>query len=165
MASIIRAPVPDYRIRPATLDDLDLDALVHHRVAMFTDMGVAMEAPALRAAFRAWLLGAMPAGDYRAWVAETATGDIAAGAGMSLLRWPPGPNPAAGDRLAFIYNVYTEPAHRNRGLATSLMETIHSWCTEHGVHALALNASTDARHLYESMGYFDAPARMMYKRL
>ena len=113
-ASIIRAPVPDYRIRPATLDDLDLDALVHHRVAMFTDMGVAMEAPALRAAFRAWLLGAMPAGDYRAWVAETATGDIAAGAGMSLLRWPPGPKWPLVTRLLGLGLQHRSPAQRDR---------------------------------------------------
>jgi hypothetical protein len=33
-----------YAVRPATLDDLE--ALVHHRVSMFTDMGVAFDAPA-----------------------------------------------------------------------------------------------------------------------
>ena len=33
------------------------------------------------------------------------------------------------------------------------METIHTWCAEHGVGAIALNASPDAQHLYESMGY------------
>ena len=65
-ASIIRRPMPDYRIRLATLDDLD--ALVHHRVAMFTDMGVAVDVPALDAAFRAWLHTTMPAGEYVAWV-------------------------------------------------------------------------------------------------
>jgi hypothetical protein len=40
-ASIIRG-VSAYRVREATLDDLD--ALVHHRVAMFTDMGVELDA-------------------------------------------------------------------------------------------------------------------------
>ena len=112
--------MPDYRIRRATLDDLD--ALVHHRVAMFTDMGEAIDAVALGAAFRAWLRAAMPSGDYQAWVCETAAGDIVAGAGIWLLRWPPGPWMPAGGRLAFVYNVYTEPAHRKRGLARSLMD-------------------------------------------
>jgi GNAT superfamily N-acetyltransferase len=153
----------DYRIRRATLDDLD--ALVHHRIAMFTDMGIAVDTPALDAAFRAWLRATMPAGDYVAWVGEAAPGDIVAGGGISLLRWPPGPRPAPGDRLAFVYNVYTEPAHRKRGLARSLMETIHAWCAGQGIHALALNGAADARHLYESLGYVDAPSRMMYKAL
>ena len=162
-ASIIRRPMPDYRIRLATLDDLD--ALVHHRVAMFTDMGVAVDVPALDAAFRAWLHTTLPAGEYVAWVSETAAGEIVAGGGISLLRWPPGPRPAAGDRLAFVYNVYTEPAHRKRGLARSLMEAIHAWCTDRGIAAMALNAAADARHLYESLGYFEAPSPMMFKMM
>ena len=53
-----------YRIRAATLDDLD--ALVHHRIAMFTDMGIEVDAPALSRAFAAWLRAVMPLGEYRA---------------------------------------------------------------------------------------------------
>jgi GNAT superfamily N-acetyltransferase len=155
--------MPDYRIRRASLDDLD--ALVHHRVAMFTDMGVVVDVAALDRAFRQWLRAAMPTGDYVAWLCETATGEIVAGGGASLLPWPPGPRPAAGTRLAFVYNVYTEPAHRKRGLARSLMEAIHAWCAGQGIAAMALNAATDARPLYESMGYFEAPSPMMYKML
>ncbi len=155
--------MPDYRLRLATLDDLD--ALVHHRIAMFTDMGVVVDAVGLDRAFREWLRAAMPPGDYVAWLCETATGEIVAGGGISLLRWPPGPRPAAGDRLAFVYNVYTEPAHRKRGLARSLMEAIHAWCAGRGIAAMALNAATDARHLYASMGYFEAPSPMMFKML
>ena len=155
--------MPDYRIRLATLDDLD--ALVHHRVAMFTDMGVAVDAAGLDRAFRDWLRATMPAGDYVAWVCETEQGEIVAGGGISLLRWPPGPRPAAGDGLAFVYNVYTEPAHRKRGLARSLMEAIHAWCAGQGIAAMALNAAPDARHLYESMGYFEAPSPMMFKMM
>lgn len=157
----------DYRIRAATLEDLD--ALVHHRVAMFTDMGVKMDADALSRVYRAWLLQMLPAGEYRAWVAEAAagpggnTGNIVAGGGILVLPWPPGPQSLAGKSLAFVYNIYTEPAHRKRGLARSLMETIHAWCATEGIPALALNAAADARHLYESMGYFDAPSPMMYK--
>jgi GNAT superfamily N-acetyltransferase len=152
-----------YRIRAATLDDLD--ALVHHRIAMFTDMGIEVDAPALSRAFAAWLRAVMPLGEYRAWLCESPTGEIVAGGGISLLRWPPGPRSVTGDRLAFVYNVYTTPAHRKRGLARSLMETIHAWCTDHGIPALALNAAGDARHLYESMGYVEAPSPMMFKML
>jgi len=153
--------MPDYRIRPATLDDLDV--LVHHRVGMFTDMGVSVDAVALDHAFREWLRTTMPAGEYYAWVCETKVGEVVAGGGISPLKWPPGPQPVAGDRLAFVYNVYTEPAHRKQGLARRIMETIHTWCAERGIAALALNAAPDARRLYESMGYFEAPSPMMFK--
>jgi GNAT superfamily N-acetyltransferase len=159
-ASIIRG-VSAYRVREAALDDLDV--LVHHRVAMFTDMGVVFDAPALADVTRVWLGSMIPAGEYHAWVCETATGDIVAGGGASILKWPPGPLSVRGDRLAFVYNVYTEPGHRKRGLARRVMEAIHGWCDQQGIGALALNAAPDARHLYDSLGYVEAPSPMLFK--
>src|ERR1700704_4436831 len=96
----------DYRVRPATLDDVD--ALVRHRIGMFTDMGVPMDVAALDAAFRAWLADMTPAG--RGW----------AGGGTPS---PPGPRGPTypGTRLAFVYNVYAGPPHRRRGLARLIM--------------------------------------------
>jgi GNAT superfamily N-acetyltransferase len=88
-----------------------------------------------------------------------------AGAGITLLKWPPGPSPLRSERVAFVYNVYTEPPHRRRGLARRLMETVHAWCAEHGVAAVALNAAPAARYLYDSMGYREAPSPMMWRIL
>lgn len=151
----------EYRLRPATLGDVD--ALVHHRLSMFSEMGTAFDAPVIRQLFRDWLLTHLPAGDYRAWVCTTAAGDVVAGAGITLLLWPPGPSAVASERIAFVYNVYTEPAHRKHGLARRLMDAIHAWCAEHGVGAVALNAAPAARHLYETQGYRPAPSPMMWK--
>jgi GNAT superfamily N-acetyltransferase len=67
-----------------------------------------------------------------------------------------------GNRLAFVYNVYTEPAHRRRGLARLVMDAIHAWCAEAGVTSMALNASTDGQPLYEAMGYAVTPSPMMF---
>jgi GNAT superfamily N-acetyltransferase len=148
-----------YRVRVATLDDIR--TLVRHRIGMFTDMGVPLDVAALETAFRRWLAELMPAGTYRAWLVETDAGEIAAGGGITILPWPPGPR-YVGDRLAFVYNVYTEPAHRRRGLARLLMDTIHIWCREAGVTSMALNASDDGRPLYEALGYQVAPNPMMF---
>jgi len=153
--------MPDYRLRPATLDDVD--ALVHHRLSMFTELGASFDAPLIRRMFHDWLLKMMPAGEYLAWLCETEAGQVVAGAGITLIRWPPGPSPIASERIAFVYNVYTEPAHRKQGLARRLMDAIHGWCAEQGVGAVALNAAPDARHLYESQGYRPAPSPMMWK--
>jgi GNAT superfamily N-acetyltransferase len=158
--------MPDYRVRPATL--LDIDALVRHRLGMFTDMGTVFDVPLIDRMFRDWLREMLPAGEYRAWLCETDSAEnvaIAAGAGITLLRWPPGPSPLRGERIAFVYNVYTEPPHRRRGLARRLMETIHAWCAESGVAAVALNAAPAAQHLYRTLGYVDAPSPMMWKVL
>ena len=149
----------DYRVRPATLADAAV--LVRHRIAMFTDMQVPLDAEALDPAFHAWLAETMPPGTYRAWLAETAGGEVAAGGGITIIPWPPGPR-YAGDRLAFVYNVYTEPPHRRRGLARLIMETIHDWCRDAGITSVALNSSRDGKPLYESMGYAESPSPMMF---
>jgi len=140
-------------------------------VGMFTDMGQMAHPDATASAFRSWLADTMPAGVYRAWVVETgddppgrdvpsrATGrpdprspTVVAGGGLTILPWPPGPQSLTG-RLAFVYNVYTAPAHRNRGIGRLVMGAIHSWCREHGIDCVRLNASSAGEHLYTSMGY------------
>jgi GNAT superfamily N-acetyltransferase len=151
----------DYCTRPATLDDAD--ALVHHRIAMFQDMGVPLDPEMLEAAFRQWLGQMMPKGLYRAWVVE-ARSEIVAGGGITIIQWPPGPR-YLGDRLAFVYNVYTEPAHRRRGLGRAVMEAIHAWCREERIGSLALNASRFGQSLYEQMGYAVPPSPMMFLAL
>src|SRR4051812_8916506 len=131
-----------YRIRMATLDDTDLDTLIRHRIAMFTDMGRTVDAPRLGAEFRRWLLETMPTGAYRAWIAETAAGEVAGGGGATIIPWPPGPE-YMGHRLAFVYNVYTEPAHRRRGLAGQVMAPPPTPRRGHGVKSIAPQAIRD----------------------
>src|SRR5262249_34861686 len=151
-----------YTVRLATL--ADEDTLVRHRLAMFADMGSVFDAHALDRAFRAWLAPTMADGRYRAWLVEAGNGEIAAGGGITVVPWPPGPR-YPGDRLAFVYNVYTEPAHRRRGLARLVMDAIHGWCRDNGVASVALNASRDGQPLYESMGYVESLAPMMFLTL
>jgi GNAT superfamily N-acetyltransferase len=148
----------DYRIRVATLDDVDV--LVHHRIAMFQDMGVPLDATAMAGAFRAWLLDMMPNGRYRAWVVQSGS-QVISGGGITILPWPPGPR-YLGGRLAFVYNVYTEPEHRRRGLGKMVMEAIHGWCRQEQIASLALNASQFGRPMYEALGYAVAPSPMMF---
>jgi GNAT superfamily N-acetyltransferase len=147
-----------YRVRPAALDDVD--ALVHHRLAMFAEMGTEVDAGLVETAFREWLAAMLTAGTYLAWVVEARGHEIVGGGGITVLPWPPGPQ-YVGGRLAFVYNVYTEPAHRRRGLARLVMETIHGWCRENGIGLVGLNASQQGRTLYEAMGYQPTPSPMM----
>ena len=147
-----------YHVRPATLADIDV--LVRHRIAMFSDMGVPIDGPPLALAFAEWLRATMASETYRAWLVETAEGQVAAGGGATIIPWPPGPR-SLGDKIAFVYNVYTEPPHRRRGLARLVMEAIHEWCQWSGVGTVALNASSDGQSLYDSMGYTCAPNPMM----
>jgi GNAT superfamily N-acetyltransferase len=109
----------------------------------------------------AWLRSTMPAGLYYAWVIETDESEIVAGGGMTVIPWPPGPRYPCG-RIAYVYNVYTEPAHRGRGLAHQIMDAIHTFCAAAGISSAALNASRLGLPLYESMGYRVTGSPMMF---
>ena len=154
--------MPGYRVRPATLADVEV--LVHHRIGMFADMGTELDASVVGGAFRQWLGKMMPEGIYQAWLVETDGGEVVAGGGITVLPWPPGPHTLT-NRIAFVYNVYTEHAHRQRGLARRVMETIHEWCRANRIGAVLLNASQAGQPLYESLGYRASPSMMMVMTL
>jgi len=139
-----------YRVREATL--ADLETLVRHRHAMFAEMALPGDYDTMDREFTEWIKGALSNKIYYAWLAVTEEGDVGGGGGLSLLPWPPNPVDP-GHRLAYVYNVYTEPAHRRRGLARVIMGVIHDWCREQGVTTIALHASEFGRPLYEVLGY------------
>ena len=151
-----------YHVRPATLDDVD--ALVRHRLGMFTDMGLPVDADAIGHAFRRWLAETMAAGTYRGWVAEIDGGGIVAGGGITILPWPPGQMSMTG-RMAFAYNVYTEPEHRSRGLARRIMEAIHAWCRRTDRRRRPQCQPEGFSGCTESMGYHTAASPMMFLAL
>jgi ribosomal protein S18 acetylase RimI-like enzyme len=157
-------------IRPATLEVPDLDSIVHHRRAMFRDMGYrdqdALDSMSVR--FRPWLRGKMEAGEYLAWFALAPDSTIAAGLGLWLMDWPPHmaaggaphmavtgtPHIAAGAAWrANILNVYTEPEHRRRGMARALMQIALEWCAANQIGAVIPHASNEGSALYESLGF------------
>jgi GNAT superfamily N-acetyltransferase len=140
--------------RPATFKTPDLEAIVHHRRAMFQDMGYRDEhaLEAMSARFRPWLRRKMEAGEYLAWFALTPDSSIAAGLGLWLMDWPPH-MVAAGQWRGNILNVYTEPEHRRRGMARALMQIALDWCAANQVGAVILHSSPEGRALYESLGF------------
>lgn len=139
-----------YELRMAGVEDVA--HVVRHREGMFRDMGLEFDYAAMTTAFEPWLRDTLTSGVYRGWVAQTAAGVVVAGAGLTVLPWPPGPQDVRG-RCAFVYNVYVEPEHRRQGLARRLMETLHAWCRAEGIRLVGLNASEAGQPLYESMGY------------
>ena len=155
MASDPTDPPDGYAIRVATI--ADVDALVSHRVNMFREMGLTIDESTDAQIFRRWLVESMQSNSYRAWVAGDVDGAVVAGGGITILPWPPGPN-GTGGPLPFVYNVYTEPSHRRRGLARAIMETIHAWCRDAGYRRIGLAASASGQKIYEAMGY-RAPAQ------
>ncbi len=151
----------DYVIRPATI--ADIPQLVQHREQMFRDMGIPAAFEDMTIACETWLRHALPAKTYRGWVAEH-DGTVVAGSGLIVIPWPPGPV-SMDPRCGFIFNVYTDPAHRGHGLARRLMNTIHEWCRSEGLERVVLNASAFGKSLYLDMGYVVTDEPMMRMRL
>ena len=151
-----------YAIRPATI--ADIPHIVSHRERMFRDMELSAAFDDMRPAFESWLRHAIPSKTYLGWMAVAGSGDVAGGAGLIVIPWPPGPI-SMDPRCGFVFNVYTDPAHRRQGLARRLMDAIHDWCRGEGIERLVLNASTFGQSLYESMGYVPTDEPMMRLRL
>jgi GNAT superfamily N-acetyltransferase len=139
-------------ISPATVEEAA--AIVHHRRAMFSDMGYRDDAALDRmsAEFGPWVATRLASGEYLAWLARTEDGRTAGGLGLWLMDWPPHMI-GAGARRGNILNVYTEPEFRRQGIARRLMETALEWCRLNGIRAVILHASAEGRALYESLGF------------
>ena len=151
-----------YGLREAAVTDVD--TIVDHRLRMFREMGIVLDEPRLREAFTTWLGSMMPAGVYRGWLVDTAAREVVAGGGITILPWPPGPRDFSG-QLPIIYNVYTNPDHRGRGLARRIMEAIHTWCRSSGHRLVGLAASDAGRLLYAGLGYEVSRQPYMFKQL
>jgi len=140
------------KIRRACAEDLK--HILHHRVAMFEEMGF-REAAVLgqvEAASRKYFAEALWAQTYLGWIAEDSGGQVVGGGGIVVAAWPgfPGENQT---KRAWILNMYTEPRVRRRGVARELMKAMTEWCRSEGYGSVSLHASEVGRPLYESMGF------------
>ena len=151
-----------WTIRTATI--ADIPHVVSHRQQMFREMGIPAEFEDMVAATELWLRHAIPSKTYLGWIAVSHTGEIAAGGGLIVIPWPPGPI-TMDPRCGFVFNVYTAPAHRKQGLARRLMDAMHAYCHAEGIERVVLNASRFGKPLYDAMGYDVADEPMMRFRL
>ena len=151
-----------YNIRPATI--ADIPHIVRHRELMFRDMNIQALFEEMAAGMESWLRHAIPSHTYRGWMAVTDGGEVVGGGGLIVIPWPPGPI-SMDPRCGFIFNVYTDPAHRKHGLARRMVEAMHEWCRSEGIERVVLNASTFGKSLYESMGYVPTNEPMLRRRL
>lgn len=142
----------DIRIREAGIGDIE--HILHHRRAMFEEMGYRDEAvlDRMEAASREYFGAALQNGTYRGWLAERPDRQIVAGGGIVISAWPGHPGEGHA-RRAWILNMYTEPGARRRGVARRLMEAMIAWCRAHGFSTVSLHASAAGRPLYETMGF------------
>lgn len=145
--------IPDMEIRLVTSEDLE-EILVHRRL-MFEDMGH-RDVDVLDAIVRSSrpvLKEFLAEGSYVGWFATTSEGRVAAGVGLLVSPSLAGPlSPERADR-AYLWNVYTYPEFRKRGLARLLTQRSIDYCRQEGHRVLWLHASEYGRPIYESLGF------------
>ncbi|HEX8836494.1 MAG TPA: GNAT family N-acetyltransferase [Candidatus Acidoferrum sp.] len=142
----------EIKIRRACAEDLK--HILHHRLAMFEEMGFWEGAvlDQVEAVSREYFTAALRAGTYLGWMAEDSEGKVVGGGGVVIAEWPGYPGEKQAKR-AWILNMYTEPKARQRGVAKRLMETMVEWCRDERYRSVSLHASEAGRPLYESMGF------------
>src|SRR5215468_12351060 len=115
-------PVETFTIRQASLNDIPV--IVAQRRRMYESMGYSDTArlDAMEAEFTLWLHDHLEDGHYQNWFVVGANGEIAAGAGLWLVDWPPQMMDFAPYR-GYVMNVYTEAGYRKRGFAQQLVQT------------------------------------------
>ena len=143
---------PEAAIRRAHAGDAA--TIAWQRAAMFRDMGdlATEDFELLRKASEDWLRPRLANGEYLGWLVEEGS-LVVAGGGVLLREMWPVPGCCRVGRWAHVGNVYSEPSHRRRGLARSVMEAILVWCRSNAIDYVTLATSREGRPLYESLEF------------
>ncbi|MBP1772398.1 MAG: acetyltransferase, family [Holophagaceae bacterium] len=138
-------------LRPSTLADLETHVV--HRMAMFRDMEMGTEEGLKRMAeaFRNQLRGWLVTGQCRGLVLED-EGRVVASVLLLLKETVPTPVSPLAVR-GYLFNVYTDPSHRRRGLAARLTDAALDLARDLGIEIMELHASLEAEGLYQRMGF------------
>jgi ribosomal protein S18 acetylase RimI-like enzyme len=141
----------------------DADVITHHRRRMFVDAGRTdnrvLDVMAER--FQPWVRQQLESGIYMGWLALDEAGEVIGGSGLMILDWPPHPLDPTSDHRGYLLNVYVEPAHRRKRIASHLIELALAEARHRRIRVVALHSTDEGRALYESNG-FRATNEMFY---
>jgi GNAT superfamily N-acetyltransferase len=144
--------VDGYLLRLATV--ADAQTIAEYRRLMFTAMGQVApgQGDDLVTAMARHVEQELPAGRLLAWIVEQ-DGRPVAGGVLVLQQTAPAPGFLGTEPVGLIQNIWTEPAHRRRGLAGWMVRAMIGWCRERRIRRLFLNATEDGRSVYAALGF------------
>ena len=119
-----------YKIRRATVEDIPI--LLEFRGKMFSSMGKSIGFNEIRKVCEEYFKNNMRDDSLAAWVAETDFGEAVACISTSFYELPPKPENPTG-KYVYVFNLYTEPEHRRRGLGSKLLTEALEYAREVGV--------------------------------
>jgi GNAT superfamily N-acetyltransferase len=133
----------------------DAATITHHRRRMFVDAGRTDNRilDVMAEHFQPWVTQQLQAGNYMGWLALDDAGQAIGGSGLMVLDWPPHPlDPTSGYR-GYLLNVYVDPAHRRKRIASQLIELALAEARRRRIRVVALHSTDEGRALYESNGF------------
>jgi len=138
-------------IRRATVDDLD--TAVDLRMAFLREMkpDVVEWEPILEAT-RRYVAAKLPAGEFMVWFAEE-QGQVVGTGGLVFFHRPPTSVSSLAGLHAYALNMYTLPAWRGRGIATTLLHHMIEYVKTTPARRISLHASEVGRPIYERLGF------------
>jgi|GEM_PF-268271 len=147
-----RRPRSAYRIRRARPSDMRV--LIEHRVAMFREIRPlpAIEFRRHASVYRSWLAARLRDRSALAMVAVDGSGTVVA---SGCLWWQPSqPRPGMpGRTVPYIFSMFTDPAHRGRGLASALVGRLIGHAQKRRAPRVLLHASEAGRSVYARLGF------------
>jgi len=129
----------DYRIR-------FLNELYHHPEDSETQV--------LREALQEYFSEAIPSNSFIAWLAEC-DGKVVGTGGMVVWQIPGRYEGLESGRAGYIFNMYTIPEARRKGICTRLLKQLIREAKSLGIRYLHLHASKDGEDIYKKAGFVD----------
>lgn len=139
------------KCRPLRPDDAEM--IGAHRQTMFLEAGGDPEQLRVMADhFRPWLEERLNDGRYYGFALCDAD-QVVAAIGLMTIDWPPHPSHPTLDQRGYVLNVFVEPTHRRRGLASTLMQLGEAEFARRGITFAVLHATQVGKPVYEQMGW------------
>lgn len=105
--------------------------------------------------FLPWVTDQLQSGKYLGWLALDDSGKVIGGSGLMILDWPPHPLDPTSSYRGYLLNVYVEPEHRRKHIASRLIELVLAEARRRRIRVVALHSTDAGRALYESNGFRD----------
>jgi len=151
-------------IRKATSDDIEL--LIKLRIDYLLDENKVQsleDADVIKAKMRDYLTNRLPTNGFIAYIAED-NGEVCSTAFMSIVERPPR-TAKSSYLVGTVYNVYTYPGHRKKGIAAKVMQALLDEAKSLDVASVDLLSTVDGKPLYEKLGFELANYTFMRKKL
>lgn len=143
---------PSYQTRKAT--PADAVVIASHRRRMFVETGRENSRilDQMSSHFLPWLEKMMLEDRYIGWLTSSEE-SILAGAGLLILDWPPHPLDPAQDKRGYLLNIFVEPEHRRRKIASRLIELALAEAQRRRIRVISLHSTEAGKSLYQSNGF------------